>query len=73
MEEQGNTLAYALGSLTRLLEKDVGWEAVGPDVIERVRAHPITSPSIHSGAWNLLHTQPRNVVLDPLAFSNKAW
>lgn len=38
MEEQGNALAYALGSFTGLLEVDVGWEAVSPDIIERVRS-----------------------------------
>lgn len=36
LEESGNALAYALGSLTRLLETDVGWESVGTDIIERV-------------------------------------
>lgn len=32
----GNTLAYSLTSFSRLLELDKGWEAVGPDLIERV-------------------------------------
>lgn len=37
MQENGNTLAYALGSLTRLLEVELGWETVGTDIIGRVR------------------------------------
>ena len=41
MEENGNALAYALGSLTRLLEMNVGWEAMGSEIIERVRANPV--------------------------------
>ena len=37
LEDHANTLAYALGSLTRLLEVDLGWDGVGTDVIARVR------------------------------------
>jgi engulfment/cell motility protein 1 len=33
----GNTLAYALTSFSRLLELDKGWEYVNSDLIERVR------------------------------------
>jgi engulfment and cell motility protein 1 len=33
----GNTLAYALTSFSRLLELDKGWEHVSPELIERVR------------------------------------
>lgn len=58
MEEQGNALAYALGSFTGLLEMDVGWEAVSPDVIERVRTTLRT------------RSQTCSTVL---AFSNTAW
>jgi engulfment/cell motility protein 1 len=32
----GNTLAYALTSFSRLLELDKGWEYVSSDLIERV-------------------------------------
>lgn len=38
LEDKSNTLAYALGSLNRLLEQDLGWEEVGSEVIGRVRA-----------------------------------
>jgi engulfment/cell motility protein 1 len=37
LEDNGNALAYALGSLTRLLEMDLGWDHLSSDVIERVR------------------------------------
>lgn len=37
LEDNGNALAYALGSLTRLLEMDLGWDRLSSDVIERVR------------------------------------
>ena len=43
LEENGNALAYTLGSFTRLLEMDVGWESVGSDVLERVRTNPARS------------------------------
>ena len=36
MQTQGNTQAYALGSLDKLLELDMGWEAVDVLVIEKV-------------------------------------
>lgn len=36
MDTQGNTQAYALGSLDALLELDMGWEAVDGAVIEKV-------------------------------------
>lgn len=32
----GNTLAYALTSFSRLLELDKGWDYVTPDLISRV-------------------------------------
>ncbi|PNS17109.1 Engulfment and cell motility protein 2 [Sphaceloma murrayae] len=35
LRENGNTLAYALGSLNRILELDFGWEQVGIEVAER--------------------------------------
>ena len=37
METVGNTQAYALGSLDRLLALDMGWEGVDALVIEKVR------------------------------------
>lgn len=37
METTGNTQAYALGSLDKLLALDVGWEIVDALVIEKVR------------------------------------
>lgn len=36
MHANGNTLAYSLTSLSRLLEVDKGWEYVTPDLIARV-------------------------------------
>jgi engulfment/cell motility protein 1 len=37
MQTTGNTQAYALGSLDKLLELDMGWEGVDVLVIEKVR------------------------------------
>jgi engulfment/cell motility protein 1 len=36
LRASGNTLAYALTSLARLLELDMGWECVSDQMIERV-------------------------------------
>jgi engulfment and cell motility protein 1 len=36
MQTTGNTQAYALGSLDKLLELDMGWEGVDVLVIEKV-------------------------------------
>ena len=36
LHASGNTLAYSLTSLSRLLEVDKGWESVNHDLIERV-------------------------------------
>lgn len=44
LEENGNALAYALGSLTRLLEMELGWDRLSSDVIERVRINFRESP-----------------------------
>lgn len=38
MQTNGNTQAYALGSLDKLLELDMGWEGVDTLVIEKVRS-----------------------------------
>lgn len=49
LEENGNALAYALGSLTRLLDMDLGWdEAVNSDIIERVRQTLRLPKHVHS-------------------------
>jgi len=37
LDDNANTLAYALGSLTKLLELNMGWEGVRSDIIARVR------------------------------------
>jgi engulfment and cell motility protein 1 len=37
LHSTGNTLAYCLTSLSRLLELDKGWEAVSDELITRVR------------------------------------
>jgi engulfment/cell motility protein 1 len=44
LEENGNALAYALGSLAHLLEMDLGWDRLTLDVIERVRIVSIFCP-----------------------------
>lgn len=36
VETSGNTLAYALGSLNKLLELGLGWECVDEGVVEKV-------------------------------------
>lgn len=36
LHASGNTLAYSLTSLSRLLEVDKGWEYVNQDLVERV-------------------------------------
>jgi engulfment/cell motility protein 1 len=38
LNSNGNTLAYALTSFSKLLELDKGWECVNEDLIERVRS-----------------------------------
>lgn len=38
----GNTLAYSLTSLSRLLELDQGWDSVQPDLIQRVCSQQFT-------------------------------
>jgi engulfment and cell motility protein 1 len=46
LHSNGNTLAYALTSFSRLLELDKGWECVDEDLIERVsREHDKHSQS----------------------------
>ena len=36
LNASGNTLAYSLTSLSRLLEVDKGWEYISQDLVERV-------------------------------------
>lgn len=38
LDTNGNTQAYALGSLDALLELDMGWECCDEEVLEKVRA-----------------------------------
>lgn len=45
LHANGNTLAYALTSFSRLLELDKGWDQVSPELIERVRIKPIFQES----------------------------
>lgn len=40
IQTTGNTQAYALGSLGKLLALDIGWEGVDAQVIERVSYNP---------------------------------
>ncbi|KAH0123285.1 hypothetical protein KCU66_g8294, partial [Aureobasidium melanogenum] len=47
LEENGNALAYALGSLTRLLEMELGWDRLSSDVIERAVQVVVTRPVIN--------------------------
>ncbi|GAB7347908.1 hypothetical protein MBLNU459_g5429t3 [Dothideomycetes sp. NU459] len=46
--EHGNALAYSLGSLTRLMDMDLGWEeGTSPEVIERAVQLVISRPVIN--------------------------
>ncbi len=60
MEAGGNTLAYSLQSLTRLLEVDMGWDIFeGPssgDLVERVVELIVTNPLVNilRGAMSIL-------------------
>ncbi|KAI9166951.1 Engulfment and cell motility protein 2 [Paramyrothecium foliicola] len=60
MSAGGNTLAYALQSLTRLLEVDMGWEIFeGPtasDLVERIVELIVTNPLVNilRGAMSIL-------------------
>nr|POF13008.1 isoform 2 of engulfment and cell motility protein 2 [Quercus suber] len=47
METQGNTQAYAVGSLDALLELDMGWEAVDSGVIEKAVSLAVTHPLVN--------------------------
>lgn len=60
MESSGNTLAYSLQSLTRLLEVDMGWDVFeGPtasDLVERIVQLIVTNPLVNilRGAMSIL-------------------
>ncbi|GAB7342541.1 hypothetical protein MBLNU457_g0721t1 [Dothideomycetes sp. NU457] len=47
LEDKSNTLAYALGSLNRLLEQDLGWDEVGSEVIGRAVEVIVARPLIN--------------------------
>ncbi|PSK46185.1 Engulfment and cell motility protein 2 [Elsinoe australis] len=47
LRENGNTLAYAMGSLNRILELDFGWEQVGIEVAERAVELVVDRPVIN--------------------------
>lgn len=46
LHASGNTLAYSLTSLSRLLEVDKGWESINQDLIERVGPVSWTTKSL---------------------------
>lgn len=47
LESTGNTQAYALGSLGKLLEGGLGWEVVGAGVIEKAVGLAVTHPLVN--------------------------
>ncbi|GAM82077.1 hypothetical protein ANO11243_000560 [Dothideomycetidae sp. 11243] len=47
VHEQGNTLAYALGSLNGILEHGLGWDEVGLDIAERAVDLVVSRPVIN--------------------------
>ncbi|BCR92319.1 ELMO/CED-12 family protein [Aspergillus chevalieri] len=56
LHASGNTLAYSLTSLARLLEVDKGWEFVNQDVVERIVELIVTHPLVNilRGAMSIL-------------------
>jgi engulfment/cell motility protein 1 len=85
MTTGGNTLAYSLQSLTRLLEVDMGWEIFehpqSPELVERVVELIVTHPLVNilRGAMSILvaivsHSQSnrRAAVRTPGAFGFRA-
>lgn len=63
LESAGNTLAYGLTSLTRLLELDQGWEIVRPDLIDRVMLKPSVNGSI--SLTSVSGSSSRSLLLTP--------
>ncbi|KAI4724398.1 hypothetical protein E4T49_07851 [Aureobasidium sp. EXF-10728] len=47
LEDNGNALAYALGSFARLLQMDLGWDRLTSDVIERAVQVVVNRPVIN--------------------------
>ena len=86
MSTGGNTLAYSLQSLSRLLEVDMGWDIFeGPtagDLVERVVELIVTNPLVNilRGAMSILvalvgHSQssaPRGAIRTPGTFGFRA-
>lgn len=83
MSTTGNTLAYSLQCLSRLLEVDMGWEifesAGAGELVERVVELIVTHPLVNilRGAMSILvaivgHTQPRKDKKAPSAFGFRA-
>lgn len=85
MSTSGNTLAYSLQSLTRLLEVDMGWDIFeGPgaaDLIEHIVELVVTNPLVNilRGAMSILvaivsHSQstPRSPLRTPGTFGFRA-
>ncbi|KAG6999214.1 hypothetical protein G7Y79_00036g071700 [Physcia stellaris] len=70
LHASGNTLAYSLTSLSRLLEVDKGWEYVNQDLVERVVELVVTHPLVNilRGAMSILVA----VVSHPHTSSTKA-
>ncbi len=85
MSTGGNTLAYSLESLSRLLEVDMGWDifegSTAGDLVERVVELIVTNPLVNilRGAMSILvalvgHSQstPRGAVRSPGTFGFRA-
>ncbi|KAI9698311.1 MAG: hypothetical protein M1820_007473 [Bogoriella megaspora] len=47
LRTSGNTLAYSLGSLNRLLELDMGWEIISEEMIEHFIEIVVTQPLVN--------------------------
>ncbi|KAL9063615.1 MAG: hypothetical protein Q9157_008154, partial [Trypethelium eluteriae] len=47
LRTSGNTLAYSLGSLNRLLELDMGWEIISNEMIEHLIDIVVTQPLVN--------------------------
>ena len=53
LHASGNTLAYSLTSLSRLLDVDKGWESINQDLIERVGLLNWTAKRFTNGSYRL--------------------
>ncbi|KAF1813634.1 hypothetical protein P152DRAFT_394497 [Eremomyces bilateralis CBS 781.70] len=56
LQATGNTLAYSLTSLSRLLELDMGWDHISQEIIERAVELVVTQPLVNilRGAMSIL-------------------